>query len=595
MLRRRHSSSRSSKPLSGGCAVLFGLPFILGGLAAGFLYMPAIVSWWSARGWEEAPCWIEKAELKTSHSSKGGTSYRVEAVYRYEFHRHSYHGTQVSFFGGSDNMGDFQQQAFRELETAKNKGRPIHCYVNPSRPEQAVLFRELRWGVLLLMSIFPTLFPLAGALVAIGGGLQSRKAAKNAGLEARHPGEPWRWRTEWVGDAIRPSPDGLPFILAVAGWILLVQLPLALAVVLGGEMAKSPLAACALLPSLLALIPLYFAWKRIRSRRALGQPELRLKKLPLSPGQPLAGELKFARALAPSEVLRARILCERHITRNSGDSHATVEETIWEHTETLSSAMARRDVDGTTLPLSIAIPAGLPSSAVDQESIDNSPGERHVWTLKVSSEQMPGSKPVEFPLPVFATGNTVVDEEHAAQQEAGPPLLTSDDLSARLQARGLQVEFGPGGIPLVIDCPAARFRGAGIFLLVFAAIWSGGFAFLCHQGAPLLFRLFWGITSPLIFAGGVWTLLHSRRVEILAGGLHIANRLGPFFSWGESLEPRHITGFSHDTNMQSGNKFYYRVRAETIFNKKRTLVDGITESVTAETLAERFEEWRKRG
>jgi hypothetical protein len=44
--------------------------------------------------------------------------------------------------------------------------------------------------------------------------------------------------------------------------------------------------------------------------------------------------------------------------------------------------------------------------------------------------------------------------------------------------------------------------------------------------------------------------------------------------------------------MQSGNQFYYRVRAETTFGKTKTLIDGITESVTAETLAKRFEEWR---
>jgi hypothetical protein len=35
------------------------------------------------------------------------------------------------------------------------------------------------------------------------------------------------------------------------------------------------------------------------------------------------------------------------------------------------------------------------------------------------------------------------------------------------------------------------------------------------------------------------------------------------------------------------------VRAETIFGKTKTLVDGITESVTAETLARRLDEWRK--
>jgi hypothetical protein len=53
--------------------------------------------------------------------------------------------------------------------------------------------------------------------------------------------------------------------------------------------------------------------------------------------------------------------------------------------------------------------------------------------------------------------------------------------------------------------------------------------------------------------------------------------------------------FTHDTHMQSGNQFYYRVRAETTFGKTKTLIDGITESITAETLAKRFDDWRRHG
>jgi hypothetical protein len=46
--------------------------------------------------------------------------------------------------------------------------------------------------------------------------------------------------------------------------------------------------------------------------------------------------------------------------------------------------------------------------------------------------------------------------------------------------------------------------------------------------------------------------------------------------------------------MQSGSQYYYRVRAETTFGKTKTLADGFTESVTAETLAMRLDEWKKK-
>jgi hypothetical protein len=45
--------------------------------------------------------------------------------------------------------------------------------------------------------------------------------------------------------------------------------------------------------------------------------------------------------------------------------------------------------------------------------------------------------------------------------------------------------------------------------------------------------------------------------------------------------------------MRSGNTHLYRVRAETTFGKKITLVDGITEEATAEKLIERLTQWKK--
>lgn len=574
--------------------MLFGLPFILAGLAVGaFLYFPAISSWWSSRSWVEVPCWIETAELKASRGSKGGTNYGAEASYRYEFNRQKFHGDQVSLFGGSDNMGDFQKQAFRQIQLVKGKERPFRCFVNPSKPEQAVLFRDLRWGLLLMMSIFPTLFPLAGFLVSIGGWLQSRKQHINKKLAAQHPVEPWRWRAEWAGDAIHPTKDGLPFILGVAGWILVVQLPLSLAVILGGELAKTALALFALLPALLAGIPLFFAWKRVKARMAFGHPSLQLKQLPARPGSALVGHLRFDRVLAPMSSISLRVLCQRHITRRSGDSQTTAKETIWEHTETLSAAEGWRDANGVTLPLNIEIPHGLPCSLVDDEPIDTTEGEQHVWTLEISSSQ--GGRPAVLPLPMFAAGDEAAAAQPAETHPAVIAVLSTDDIISRLKARGLHAEFDSNGIPTCFDCPARRNRGISIFLLLFGTVWFAAFLFMSYQGAPLIFRLVWGISAPLILALGVWLSLHSRRVEIKAGELRILNRLGPFYSWQESFEPRHLTGFTHDSNMQSNNQFFYRVRAETIFNKRKTLFDGITESVTAEALAKRLEQWRKRG
>jgi hypothetical protein len=583
---------RPMNQLGGGCVVLFGLPFILAGLAIGwFVYFPAISGWWSSLGWEEVPCWIEKAELKVSHSGKGGPSHLTEASYRYKYRGRTYHSEAVNFFGGSDNIGDFQQKAYAQIRAFEGKDRPFRCYVNPAWPEQAVLFRDLRWGLLLMMSVFPMVFPLAGCAVSIGGSLQARKISQQRKLAALHPGEPWRWRPEWSGELIQASKDGLPFLLGIAGWILLVQAPLALAIVVSGTLANSLLSALALLPSLLALIPLWLAWKRVQTRLAIGKPALQLKQLPVMPGRALEGELRFDRVLSPLATVDVRVLCQRKITRGTGKGTSTTTENIWEHTDTLSAGEARRDMTGVALPLRIDIPRGLPCSVVEDAAFVT--GEEHVWSLNLTPNS--GGRPAVVPLPVFMTNEEVKLVESETNDAVEVIAPSTEQLVERLQLRGVTAVFDDAGIPTLIDCPPGRLHFMSIFLLIFGLIWSVFFLVLVKVGAPWLFRIIWGITSPLILGIGLWTLLHRRRVEITADELRILNNVGPFYSWRETYAPRHIVGFTHDTNMQSGNQHYYRVRAETTFGKTKTLADGITESVTAETLAKRLEDWRKRG
>ncbi|MGV3660361.1 MAG: DUF3592 domain-containing protein [Prosthecobacter sp.] len=597
MLKSTRMPSRAVRPvkqMSGGCMVLFGMPFILAGLAIGwFLYLPAIHSWWSARGWEQVPCWIEKADMESSRS-KNSTTYNTKARFRYVFDGRTFHSEEVSLLGGgSDNVGTFQQEAFAQIRPYQGLEKPFRCFVNPERPQQAVLFRDLRWGLLLMMSLFPMVFPLAGSLVAVLGGKQAREARHAQQLVAKHPGEPWRWRREWEGETVRASQTGVLFVLVIAGWILLVQAPLALAIIASGELAASPLAFLGLLPAALALIPLALLWRRLKMRGRLGSLSLWLKQTPVSPGRALEGELRFDRMLSPLTTVNVRVLCQRQITRRSGDSTTTSKETLWEHSEGFSAAEARRDIGGMALPLRIDIPPGLPCSMVEDAAFILGDDEQHVWSMEVSTET--GGRAVILPLPVFIRQGDVVpaQPDTTCQVEAIAP--NTAQLQERLKARGLNVEFDTNGLPTLLDCPPGRFKGMSWFLLFFGSVWSIAFVAMLFGGAPFIFLLVWGTTSPLILGLGVWTLLHCRRVDISPGEMRVTDTVGPLYSKRQTFELRHFVGFSHDSNMQSGNQFYYRVRGETIFGKKLTLVDGITESVTAQTLANKLENWRKKG
>jgi hypothetical protein len=132
-----------------------------------------------------------------------------------------------------------------------------------------------------------------------------------------------------------------------------------------------------------------------------------------------------------------------------------------------------------------------------------------------------------------------------------------------------------------------------VFLVFFDLIWTAAAVFLVIQEAPLIFRIVWPVSAAAIWVGVIWSLLHQRSATFSGTGVHVRNQLGPVI-WTQDFDKSQITGFSHDTNMSSGNTSFYRVRLESITGKKKTLADGITESATAAALVRRLEDWKKR-
>jgi hypothetical protein len=74
--------------------------------------------------------------------------------------------------------------------------------------------------------------------------------------------------------------------------------------------------------------------------------------------------------------------------------------------------------------------------------------------------------------------------------------------------------------------------------------------------------------------------------------LVVTHRLA-MWVWMRTYSKQDVVGFSHDSNMSSGNQSFYRVRVENVIGKKATLADGITESTTAMGLVSSLEKWRK--
>lgn len=585
--------SNPARRAGGGCLLLFGMVFVLAGLAVGyFAYFPAVLGWWEARSWQEVPCWIEQVGMRESHDSDdGSTTYAVEARYRYVFAGRTYHGDRVSLVGGSDNLGDFHQRVHDELRGYEGKEKPFRCLVNPQKPEESLLYAELRWGLLLLLALFPLLFPLVGGLVGIGGMVSARNAARVAELRARHPEEPWKWKGEWAGEGIRPAADGVAAPMLAALWLLVVLGPLAAAAVMSGAIEQTWVAWLPLL-ALASLWPLLQAIRRRwRMRAVTGEVQFLPDSLPFHPGQVLSGRLRFSRLLPPRCALELRIRCVQEQVKSSGENTTTSKETVWEHTEMLATDEREIEPGGRcSLPVKVSLPEGVPGTDPMYLAGEGGALRRgHVWTMEIHAGK--SMKEIVLPLPVLADGHAPQEVVPAARTPAVGESGT-EQLEARLQARGITARFTAEGLPEVLVCPPGRHRAVAVGLLIFGSIWMAVLAVLIVQDAPLLFKLVWGVSAPLIELYAVWLLLHQSKVEFGPDSLRISTQVGPFWGRVVTLRADEIVQFAPQESMRSGQTTYYKVRVETTIRQWHTLADGITEQTTASELARRLQQWK---
>ncbi|MEO5716268.1 MAG: DUF3592 domain-containing protein [Luteolibacter sp.] len=586
MFRKSPAAAKDSKEMAGGCLSLFGLPFFLAGLFLSGLYFSGYGKWWQARSWEQVPCVIDSAELKESHDSDSDSS-RATATYHYRYAGRDYRGDKVSLYGGSDNIGSFQHDAHRELSSrAKGeKERTFVCYVNPSNPGESVLYRTLRWQMQAFVAVFALTFPAIGTGLLFAGLLGIRETKTESRLREKYPDQPWKWKAAWAGPAISEEGSlGRKVLFAYTFWFWLVVLPLLASVIMTGVFPQNPSSAFLIAFPLIGIAPTWFALRGIRRQRAIGKTSLELKKWPASPGGVLLGSILIEKHLPSRGNAQATIECRKSITRGSGEDRKVTTEKVWSHQEIVRLDAIPRGLDGLRIPFSFSLPPDAPET-----SLDSSDGTKFDWKLTFN---VPGT-PVRsvYEIPVFHTGEKpeLPDRATLVSSIREVPLA---ELPALLAARRILATFDGNGLPKSIICPPGRNLPLLISLIIFDVIWTAVAVLLTMKDAPLLFRIVWPVSAAVIWISIIRMALHKRTVTLDHAGMTVSNQLGPVI-WTRTYTKRDITGFSHDTNMSSGNTSFYRVRLESVLGKKDTLVDSITESNTAAALAAQLDQWKK--
>lgn len=198
-------------------AVVFCLVFDAAGLFFTGKLLLLLYRWQEARSWIETTASIDHVELKAI-----GRSRRTDCRYRYRHGSQEYVGTRVWFTGDADNLGSWQQDRFAGLEGARTTGQAVPCYVNPRRPEDSLLFRDLRPLILLFHILFAVVF------AGIGFGLTTLLVMSNRPAKTGFPVDSSSVATiSWdTAGRIRPSVwPALAFWLFPVAWFAILALP----------------------------------------------------------------------------------------------------------------------------------------------------------------------------------------------------------------------------------------------------------------------------------------------------------------------------------------------------------------------------------
>ena len=389
--------SRTNRTIGNGCLALFGLPFLAVGLFMGGWAAREVAQAWASRSWVEVPARIVEARLDVSTDSDGST-YQAQADYEYEFAGRRYRSSRVTWDDSHDNIGRWQQRTYERLEVARRgetDGTGLNAFVNPRRPDEAVLFRTLRPGLFAVKCVFGLVFGGVGAAVT-GGALRGIVRRRRV-VAARQsdPAEAWRALGCWHDNRIRGRGSSTAWMLVgFAVFWNLVAWPLAAFLFGDATPPRFGVQWLVLLFPCIGIGLAVWALRLLARRLRWGAVVLEADPLPLAPGGTLRGQLAFRRP--PPTGTGLAVIARCVATVPSGDS--TRDETRGEARAELQGNPIRHPDGWWRVPVRLVLPAnpGVSSSTLPDE---DAPTIR--WVLGLERGPTRSDPSLEFPLPVF--------------------------------------------------------------------------------------------------------------------------------------------------------------------------------------------------
>lgn len=495
----------SKSPWSSVVFGLFGLPLAAIAVWSATQLAATVSAYREARRWEEVPAKLIQVEWRNVMGDSITNS--VKATYEYDYQGRRYTGNRVSLYGGSDNIGSFWWDVYRELKECQRKGLPFRCYVNPADPTQALLYRDLRWEMVIFEGSYTFVFAGAGFGLLILAPIAFWVMRRKATLARAHPGKPWLWRPDWARGEIKSSAKSQAVIsLAVALAVNLNTIPVGLLLV--HELVNKhnwDALPWIIVPAIgLTLV----AWPivAVLRWRKFGQSVFRMASVPGVIGGELTGAIQLSARIQPESGFQ--LTCKQTLDRT---------QIKWHQEKVVAHEDRWHDDDRWAIPVLFQIP--FESDPTDSK------GETR-WQLEVKAAVPGVDYRATFDIPVFITEQS--DPEFVPDDSAFAQYAAPADPERDLREAGVLKTASPTGEGCRFDISMCRSFGYTA-TAVASVLWitcTGMLIFMLFGQASAYPTFLLGLVDALL----LWFLLkvafHRSVVDVSAHGLAVTS--GPF-------------------------------------------------------------------
>lgn len=512
---------------------------------------------WQAQSWAWVPAQVLEVEQIKRRTEDGDYVYSVRGLFQYYVKGQRHFSRQLSFYPKGDNVGQFQQQLYFQLDYDRRKKRTIRAYVNPDNYSEAVIDRTMRWEMLGFKFAFFMAFGGVGLGIIVVAWVGNRKLQKEDLLREQNSGEPWRWKPDWES---RRAGGGskVQMWVTIFGAIVwnAMSIPAGIGVTLEADFTKEPI-------KLLAYImPLIGVWLIILSviyaRRYLkfGKSEVYMQEWPLAIGSLNKGHILISSKMEHGAEVMITLVCHNRYKSRFANETRTSTNIIWE--SSFRSHIKINDGDAYSIvPFKFDIPPNLPSAN------DSDPSDIIEWILRVERKQPGLDLSLRFIVPAFKIPGRVVKEP-----EEDSLFIANDKNGGRNFVSGgdwtyLDIKESIGNNGKSYYFPPFRHKFISLMLILLGITFLGVGVGVNITGNPPIF-----VSIMAAFFGGVGLYfgsamllykskitLNSSKLIVQSGKLSLGNT--------REIMKRDIVDIYSQSTMSSSSKKYYDIMLDT--------------------------------